>query len=265
VLADALLIKGVPVGRVSEVPTPLNPPEAPRMLFGFQAVSLAMVGLLGTPFAYRTQQLGRLVNNIAPLSRALDVANVGIGSGRPFDLHTEDAFMPRGPSYIMLACVRNPGCVPTTVSGLNEKDKGDWTTILRQPRYIVPTNPGQSGWSDRAGFAGPIVWGREDRPFLRYNAINTRPSPGNDMTIHYRALDTLRKVLERNLEDLDHREGDIAIINNYRLCHARRAFPVRFDGTDRWLLRVVAYRDPADVADFTTYEDYPILEPMGTQ
>ncbi|WP_157430339.1 TauD/TfdA family dioxygenase [Actinomadura macra] len=258
---DALLVRGVPLGVMGAVATPRDPVEAPRTILGYHAVALAMIGVLGTPFGYRTQQLGRLVNNIAPSPAAGRSENVGIGSSKPFDLHTEDAFMRRGPSYLMLACVRNPQSVPTTVSGLSKEDVGPWLEPLREPRYIVRTNPAQREWREDKLRPGPVIWGESDRPFLRFNAVGTTPVKGPGVDLAEKALNKLGAALLRNVQDLTHGAGDILVINNYRLCHARRAFRASFDGSDRWLLRVVAYRDPAEVAGLASFAPYPTLEP----
>lgn len=255
---DALVVRGLPLGAMASMPTPPDAYTASRAVHGFAAVGIAALGLLGTPFAYRGQQNGRLVNNISPMSTTAGMSDVGTGSHLPFDLHSEDAFMLNPPSFLQLSCVRNPLRVPTTVSGLCSGDLDAGTLgELRKPEYLVRTNPAQTGWDEERLRPGPVVWGHHDRPLLRYNSkrtASTTPSPGAAA-----ALDVLRKVLTRNAEDAYLSSGDFLVVNNYRLCHARRSFNARFDGSDRWLLRTVAYRDPYVVEDGMRYDGYPVL------
>ncbi|MFD7854571.1 TauD/TfdA family dioxygenase [Streptomyces microflavus] len=255
---DALMMRGLPLGAMASMPTPPDAYTASRTVYGFAAVGIAVLGILGTPFAYRGQQNGRLVNNISPMSTTAGTADVGTGSHLPFDLHSEDAFMANPPNFLQLSCVRNPLHVPTTVSGLRSGDLDAGTlNELRKPEYLVRTNPAQTGWDEERLRPGPVVWGHHGRPLLRYNSMRTEPtttSPGAAA-----ALGGLRRVLTRNAEDACLSPGDLLTINNYRLCHARRSFPARFDGSDRWLLRTVAYRDPHVVEDSTRYDGYPVL------
>ncbi|MFI0419730.1 TauD/TfdA family dioxygenase [Spongiactinospora sp. 9N601] len=260
---DALCIRGLPTGAMADVPTPDDPINAPRTLLGLPQVGLGILGVLGLPFAYASQQSGRLVNNIAPMASRADTPHLGIGSGKPFDLHTEDAFMRHPPSYLQLACVRNPTKTPTSLSGFHETDVGDWLAPLWQPQYMVKTNLAQKLWGDHRLSAGPVVWGGGQRPYLRYNSVNTVAVPDAPQEAAH-ALDRLRRRLDDNMEDVVLEPGDVLIVNNYRLCHARRAFTAKFDGTDRWLMRAVAYRDPSVVASFIEDAPFPTLSPTAT-
>lgn len=240
---DALILRGLPVGRIAEAPTPKDVHTPPRAVYGFAAAGLAVLGTLGTPFAYRSQQNRRLVDNISPMAGSVGASNVGIGSELPFELHSENAFMPNPPGFLQLSCVRNPQSVPTTVAGLHDHDLDDEVFgQLTRPHYLIGTNPAQRTWGQDRLRPGAVLWGGRERPLIRFNSVATVPmteDPGAAA-----ALDTLRAALEKNTEDACLAPGDILVVNNYRLCHARRSFAAKFDGADRWLLRTVAYRDP---------------------
>ena len=258
-IVDAVVIRGLPVGATELVPTPADPIEAPRIVRGFQALSLGILSILGTPFAYQTQQGGRLVNNIAPSKSADDVENIGIGSSKPFDFHTEDAFMENPPSFLQLSCVRNPNPTPTIVSGVPKDMPAEVEQTLREHAYVVGTNPAQAQWSGIS--SGPVIYGSADRPYMRFNAINTHTVAVDDVARYENALAYLRAALSENPAAVTHGSGDVLIVNNYVLCHARSAFQATHDGRDRWLQRIVAYRDPRSVASLTEYDEYPTLVP----
>jgi L-asparagine oxygenase len=255
----ALIVRGLPVGTGQSVPTPDPAKPVERRVGGIQALSLAVLGTIATPFAYRTQQGGRLFNNIAPSAESLDRPNIGTGSKEPFGWHTEDAFIATPPSYLQLTCMRNPDGVGAWLSGIGPTDLEDTTLkLLREHVFVVGTNPAQSSWG--VVDAGPILYGSHHQPSLRFNAVNTDLSSGATGG-HGRAIARLEEVLERNAVEVKASPGDLLLVNNCRTRHARSSFDARFDGGDRWLQRVVGYRDPHVVDRNAGFAGYPILEP----
>lgn len=255
--ANALVLRGLPLGSTAGTVSPTDPIGAPRCVAGFQQLFLGVLSVLGTVFAYSTQQGGRLVNNIAPSSSSRTLENVGTGSGQPFGFHTEDAFMDNPPSYLQLACVRNPTRTGTFLAGFPEDLDDEIRRALREPEFVVGVNPGQAGWT--AERAGPVLYGSPTTPCLRLNLGRTVVREGAPNRYHD-ALEQLTNALPAGAVEVLTEPGDILIVNNYRTCHARSAFPASYDGTDRWLQRVVAYRDPRAVADRAVMRGYPVLE-----
>jgi hypothetical protein len=51
------------------------------------------------------------------------------------------------------------------------------------------------------------------------------------------------KQLEANLEDVVVHAGEVLFIDNFRAVHGRRPFQAAYDGTDRWLKKLVLSRD----------------------
>jgi L-asparagine oxygenase len=255
---DALVLEGIPLGSMAEAQTPNDPIGSPRYVKGLQAVQLAVLATLATPFAYVTQQGGRLINNIAPSRQAKEQPNIGIGSDAAFDIHTEDAFMDNPPSFLQLACIRNPTSTGTLISGLNVHLSEEVEKALRDPVFMVGTNPAQDMWKNLS--PGPVLYGPAERPFLRFNSINTDICPEGTST-HKEALVKLNDVLKESIVEIENKPGDLLIVNNYHVCHARNPFAARFDGNDRWLQRIVGYRDPRVVSSLTQIRGYPMLLP----
>jgi alpha-ketoglutarate-dependent taurine dioxygenase len=57
------------------------------------------------------------------------------------------------------------------------------------------------------------------------------------------ALEELHRQVNLNLSQVVLERGDLLLIDNFRAVHGRRAFPARFDGRDRWLIRSYLVRD----------------------
>jgi L-asparagine oxygenase len=53
------------------------------------------------------------------------------------------------------------------------------------------------------------------------------------------ALDQLRGALDRAQRAHELTRGDLIILDNRRVVHARSPFTARYDGTDRWLMRTM--------------------------
>lgn len=256
---DALVVRGLPLGRIEHEPTPLRHGDV-RSVSGFEGVCLAVSLLTGSPFGYANQQRGRLLNDIVPIEAGSNIPNFSGGFTDRFQFHTEDAFLQHPPDFIQLACVRNPTQTPLTLAGVNAGDIDDETdSLLRQPDFVVGVNPGQREWTRYAAGAGPLLSGPRTRPWLRYNKADTTNVSGRAG-----ALESMHEVLERNAQDVALEPGDIVLVDNARLVHARTSYDAKCDGTDRWLLRLVTYRNLRNAAgDHTANPAFPILTSEG--
>lgn len=119
--AGAALVTGLPV-RGDETPcTPASWSDA--VASGAtrpQDVILALCGLgLGEPFGWCTPQGGSIVQNVLPV-RGDELAQSGHGSQVFLEFHTEDAFHPSRPDYLLLLCVRNDDRVPTVLASVRD-------------------------------------------------------------------------------------------------------------------------------------------------
>ncbi len=198
---------------------------------------LLLARMLGQPFGWHGQQEGRLVNNVMP-ARGYENVQTGASSTMLLSPHTEDAFHPRRSHLFLLACIRNPDHVATTVSSVRdvELDPAD-RAILTRP--VVPILPdltyGDYAQRDRAQPV-PTLWQRADGLCLRYDPDYT---PWADGGPEYRAAyRRLGAELERVARAVVLEPGDVAIVDNDVVVHGRVPFTARFDGTDRWLKRV---------------------------
>ena len=63
------------------------------------------------------------------------------------------------------------------------------------------------------------------------------------------ALDIFRDAVEKNTKEIVLDDGDLLIINNNKIVHGRKPFQPRYDGTDRWVQRLLVKKDIDDIQD----------------
>jgi hypothetical protein len=66
-----------------------------------------------------------------------------------------------------------------------------------------------------------------------------------------RALQEMREAVNSSTKEVVLKTGDLLVINNDCTVHGRKPFQPRYDGTDRWVQRMLVIRDmpPAEHVD----------------
>ncbi|MFD0690745.1 TauD/TfdA family dioxygenase [Actinomadura fibrosa] len=254
----ACLIRGFPVddGAVGPTPGHWERPEGHRSTIDSD-LYMAMCGMaLGEPFAWATLQFGRLVQDVFPV-KGDERRMSGHGSEAYLLFHTDDAFRADSCDYLLLFGVRNADRTPTYISSardlsLSERDR----RLLSEPRFhIVPDDehirqlelraPGDPALA-RALEARdeprpvPVLFGSADHPYIRYDEP-FMDCAGDDPAAR-RALDALRAELERVRQPVVVDQGTLLVLDNHAAAHARESFTARYDGTDRWLRKLIVSR-----------------------
>jgi enduracididine beta-hydroxylase len=252
-----VVVSGLPVNdeQIGKTPASLNvcsPSSATRREEAF----LILLGvLLGDLIAWSTQQSGRVTHDIFPIQEHEEM-QLGTGSRQLLAWHTEDAFHPFRSDYLALLCLRNPQQVPTTFASIESIDLDDETkTLLFQEHFTILPDESHRGITGRVAadesevniermLSSPekiaVLFGNPSRPYIRLDPY-FMPLPEEDAP--RRALDTLIEQINSNLGEFVLQPGDVCILDNYRVVHGRRPFEAHFDGTDRWLKRVLVARD----------------------
>ncbi len=256
----ALLVRAMPVGALPA--TPSDPSETVSK-DGTSELSLLSIACgLGEPVGYLPEHGGDVVQNLVPTIAGAD-RQVSTSSKVDLAFHTETAFHPHAPQYLVLLCLRGDPDARTTLCSVHDVlDALDPATIavLRQPRFVCgvdesfldgtlvldPTATPERDAARALGERGPlpVIGGTESRPTLWFDAELMR---GTDPAAQA-ALDQLaRAVLDRQgavvLES-----GDCLIVDNTVAVHGRSSYAARFDGTDRWLQRAFVVSDLAPSA-----------------
>lgn len=208
-----------------------------------EAALLAVAGTAGSIFSFARQHDGAQIQNVAPV-KGHEYDAVGTGSRGLLDWHTEDAFDDAHPHYVGLLCVRGDVHADTALAPIDRisiSDEDD--AILRQPRFRHGIDKASGGTGrPEDGVVGPVLSGEQGERFVRVDmdcaaAIEGDAEAAAALQRFHDAADAARLAV--NL-----RAGDILLFDNRRVLHARTSFEPRYDGTDRWLQRVIITADP---------------------
>ncbi|WP_062986417.1 TauD/TfdA family dioxygenase [Nocardia anaemiae] len=248
--AGATIVGTLPLHDGEFGPTPPSWVEAARWSgesdrrassFELDIAMLLLARSAGEPFGWQGQQGGRLVNNIVP-SPGHEHEQSGASSKTLLSPHTEDAFHPDRANLLMLACLRNPDGVGTTVSSVRRTElSADERRLLAAPTLpILPDVSYGTGHECYSATPLPTLWsesaeGTADLT-LRYDPAYT---PLDDADTEFRlAYARLTAELERVCVTAALTPGELLLVDNDVAVHGRVPFTARYDGTDRWLKRV---------------------------
>ncbi|MFI6729738.1 TauD/TfdA family dioxygenase [Streptomyces sp. R-74717] len=235
-----LLLTGLPIG-------PEELPDTPMVMGSVQrtpALPAALLMLiahgLGDPASFAAEKGGALVQDVVPVPGQEEFQ--GNAGSVELTFHTENAFHPHRPDYVLLLCLRTDHegqaelrtccsrrVLPQLTAGTRE--------ALRRPEFVTEPPPSFGGAG--AGSAHAILNGDPEDPDLRYDEAATRAltEPG------WAALDELSAVIRRSYDGVRLCAGDLAVVDNRVTLHGRSSFVPRFDGRDRWLQRMFSFTD----------------------
>jgi Fe(II)/alpha-ketoglutarate-dependent arginine beta-hydroxylase len=213
--------------------------------------------LLGDVFGWATQQDGRVVHDVLPI-KANEGQQLGTAANVELCWHTEDAFHPLRPDWIILACIRNPTSTATMIACVDDLTLSeDDVHILFEERFRIlpddshlPKNNSSTSASDFSKIetlltAAPsiaLMSGDPHFPYLRADeSFWCVADPADTEAAH--VLNRLTAEIQRNLREIRLDPGDFLFLDNFKAVHGRKPFAARYDGTDRWLKRVCVTRD----------------------
>lgn len=243
--SGALLVEQAPVGRLGA--TPPSPTAAADKDRVSEFTLLTVARRLGQPVGYLPEHGGDLVQNIVPVAGTAD-RQVSTSSKVELMFHTEAAFHPFRPRYLLLLCLRGDPSAATTLSSIHE-------VLPLLPRHVVDTlfaprfrtAADESYLHGRANALGapmPVLSGERNRPSMVFDADLM-------MGIDQEADDAqqcLAGAVAQHRTAVTLRAGDLLVVDNTVAVHGRTPFVPRFDGTDRWLQRSFVVADLAPSA-----------------
>jgi L-asparagine oxygenase len=237
------IVNGMAVDDESLGPTP-DPIERGQSVPFWDTLLTLLALRLGNPLSWPHHHGVGVVSDIAPSAhRAAEQS--GAGSSAALLPHTEDAFHPRRCHGLVLAGLRNPSAAVTTVSSVREicLSDVDWGLFQLNAAAIVPDESYLAEpASVRAGYPRvAVVWDRDDGRCLRFDGAHT--ILGDESPEFRQAFGSLVEQLVRARRRIVVGPGDLLVLDNDVVVHGRAPFVARYDGTDRWLKRVIVRVD----------------------
>ena len=233
--AGALLLRGLPTGTLPD--TPATPTSAATKDRVSELILLAVARSLGEPVGYRPEHGGALVQNLLPV-RATAGTQTSTSSSVDLEFHTETAFHPHRPHYLLLTCLRSDPAARTFLCSIRElqADLGpDTRQVLTEPRFRTRVDESFGGTPEMApGPLVPVLSGDAEAPTLVFDAelmFGIDPEA-------IEALDLLRTAAVHRRLAVVLEAGDLLVVDNHACIHGRSSFTARYDGSDRWLQRI---------------------------
>lgn len=230
------LIKGAEIGDIP--PTPLVPPFNEDLVRQASELLLKFGAHYGSPVGYKQEQGGRLIQHVLPNPKT-EFAQISSSSKTVLKMHTETAFHPYKPDVLLLMCLRGDPTAPTTYASFDDiikKMDVDLMYELMRPQFYV--QPDLSFKKDKEKYDEwliPIIDCRHKQ--LRF-CFDEDLMRGKTQTAQ-NALHSVTELVAENMKEVVLEAGDVLVIDNHRVVHGRKPFQPRYDGTDRWLMRLL--------------------------
>lgn len=239
----SVLIKGYPIdqGKIGLTPPKEMPKTRNSSTLEEEILLMLYNAILGDLIGWDCQCDGQIINDIHPIS-GNEFRQINSSSKVDLSWHIEESFHPYRADYISLLCLRNPDAVPSMVGSITNIDlPKDIKDILFQPRFIFHPEENFTKPKWKNGAPSSVFFGDYDDPYIRIDPDFMDPLKGDQ-----EAKEALDYIIAEFTEKIDHislEPGDCIFVDNYRAIHGRRAFTPRYDGFDRWLLRLNVARD----------------------
>ena len=226
----ALLLPGLPIGEI-----PATPRTAAAMVKPDRTSERTLLGvasLLGEPIGYAQEHGGDVVQNLFPLASSVG-RQLSTSSGVELAFHTETAFHPHKPAFLLLLCLRGDIAAATTLctaADIAAQLSATTLATLSEPRF-------RCGVDESVGSG--TAWLTDPMPIFAADGVMTFDGEltiGTDVEAE-EALHEVRTAIGRARTSVTLAAGDLLVVDNRRAVHGRSPFTARFDGTDRWLQR----------------------------
>ena len=235
------LIKGVDVGDVP--PTPMMPITLYLSTEeGFDSL-IAVAKRYGHPVSYIQEQEGRLIQNILPVHKT-ESQQISTSSKVELFLHTETAFHPYKPDFVLLLCLRGDKKAITTYAKVDDiVSYLDEETIkfLQEDWYITGVDDSfrTRGEPDKKILLSVLKLEENGS----YSMIYDQSIMEGTNSFASEALRKFDEAVRKSIKEVILETGDLLILNNNKVIHGRKPFQARYDGTDRWVQRMLVRKN----------------------
>ena len=235
------------IPNIGEIPpTPLLPFIEDEATPVATEVLLAAAASCGFAVSYAQEQNGRLIQNIVPTHKT-EYGQISTSSKNDLYLHTETAFHPYKPSHVVLLCLRGDDSAGTTIASINEIIKHldeDVISILQMPFFSTGIDESfKNGKNDNFRLTTEVLkHNKDESEEMQWTMTFDWQLMSGETTEASDALEEFKKAVSKCVETIYLKSGDLMLIDNKRAIHGRTKFQPRYDGTDRWLKRILAIK-----------------------
>lgn len=246
--ADTVVIRGLPHDHIKgqqpgeEHASKTAPPRGNALLS-------TVVRRLGFEYSYAKEKDGALVHDIFP-TKAGATKQSNESWKVDLSLHTENAFHPIRPDFVVLYCVRTPEAPPAThlavLRDILPRLTDEEVATLKEPRFTIKVvDSFLTGGEENARLQLKILDGCSRHPVVRWHE-NVR---GIDKSAE-NAVQAFSAAAKAAAQAVRLQPGDLLAFANETCLHGRDKFDASLDGSDRWLLRSYVRRDLTPLMPF---------------
>jgi L-asparagine oxygenase len=205
--------------------------------------------ILGHPVSYAQEQNGRLIQNLVPVHKT-EYQQISTSSKVELEMHTESSFHPYRPSYVLLLCLRGDDAVATTYADdfdIVPKLSQEAISILQKTWFTTQIDQSfRSNGQPDVHIPTPILEKTNNDWKITYDSWFMKAvGDGSSESLSQadRALQEMRDAVNESTKEVVLKTGDLLVINNDCTVHGRKPFQPRYDGTDRWVQRMLVIRE----------------------
>lgn len=232
-----ILYENLEIGHIPS--TPAQPYFESSSLYHAKQILLQYADKFGHPISYIQEQQGSLIQNIIPVHKT-EMQQISTSSKVQLALHTEGAFHPYKPDYVMLLCLRGDHNAVTTYANIediiNLLDQ-EVINYLQDCAYAVGID--QSFKKPGKKYEETILSILKKIKHDEYDFIYDEDLMKPINIFSSMAIDKLAQSISKCVKEVVLKTGDLLIIDNNKTIHGRKPFQPRYDGTDRWVQRML--------------------------
>lgn len=218
---------------------------------------------VGDPMAYSQEKDGELFQVVAPTKQKESLLS-SESSKTLLDFHTETAFHPFMPDYVLLYCLRSDHrcyakTIVTSVRVVAQELPLRYRSVLFEHAFQtgIDESFGSRNATKGNGPVLPVFHGNHYDPLMKCDL---------DLMIGLhadaqQALACLGLAVNKCLRFVRLQPGELLLIDNRRAVHGRTEFEALYDGNDRWLQRMYVSRD-LELAEQDRYKNERIIDTL---
>lgn len=233
-------------------PTPLSDEAVDVLLSAIKPSISKLIQVTkkyGTIVGYKQEQNGQLIQHVFP-KKSNELAQTSGSSKVKLQLHTETAFHPYKPDYVALMCIRPDPSAATVYADVDDilKRLPLWAVHeLHKNSFVTRVDASfrTRGEPDQE-VNMPVLVTAGGKTTISFDAdlMSGIDDAGSQ------ALDCLRNAADAASKHIVLDAGDVVVMDNSKIVHGRSQFTPRYDGSDRWLLRVLLRKKLPPAADY---------------